>query len=56
MEDNSVVRALNTATKKIGGKSQGNVENNYLRAECTLCGTRMTWVKILEEEVVYIFS
>ena len=56
MEGIQVARTLNKATKKIGGQFQGNVDNNDLRAECTLCGTRMTGGKILEEAVVYIFS
>jgi len=33
-----VARTLNKATKKIGGQSQGNVDNNDLRAECTSVG------------------
>ena len=33
-----VARTLNKATKKIGGQSQGNVDNNNLRAECTSVG------------------
>ena len=51
-----MARTLNKATKKIGGQSQGNVDNNDLRAEFTFCGTRMTAGKMLEEAVVYIFS
>ena len=33
-----VERKLNKATKKISGQSQGNVDNNDLRAECTSVG------------------
>ena len=33
-----VARTLNKATKKIGVQSQGNVDNNDLRAECTSVG------------------
>ena len=38
MEGILVARTLNKATKKIGGQSQGNVDNNDLRAECTSVG------------------
>ena len=38
MEGIPVARTLNKATKKIGGQSQGNFENNDLRAECTSVG------------------
>ena len=38
MESIPVERTLNKATKKIGGQSQGNVDNNDLRAECTSVG------------------
>jgi len=33
-----VARTLNKATKKIGGQSQGSVDNKNLRAECTSVG------------------
>ena len=56
LEGIPVARTLNKATKKIGGQSQGDFDKNNLRSECTFCGTRMTGGKILEEEVVYIFS
>ena len=38
MEGLPVARTLNKATKKIGGQTQGNFENNNLRAECTSVG------------------
>ena len=38
MEGIPVARTLDKATKKIGGQSQGNFENNDLRAECTSVG------------------
>ena len=55
MEGIPVARTLNKATNKIGGQSQGNVDTNNLRAECTFHGTRMTGAKKLEEAVVFIF-
>ena len=33
-----VARTLNKATNKIGGQSQGDVDNNNLKAECTSVG------------------
>ena len=38
MEGIPVARTLKKATKKIGGQSQGNVDKNDLRAECTSVG------------------
>ena len=38
MEGIPVARTLNKATKKIGGQSQGDVDNNNLKAECTSVG------------------
>ena len=47
MEGIPGARKINKSTKKIGGQSQGNVENNDIRPECTFCGTRMTRGKIV---------